>query len=101
MYKKIKVLGVLFLITPLIGLASGVGNLEGVIAKVKSLLSSVLPLILTLAVFYFLWALTNYMLKAGDNKDEARQQMLWGVIILFVMVSVWGLVNILSGTLFG
>jgi len=27
--------------------------------------------------------------------------MLWGIIALFVMTSVWGLVGILRGTLFG
>ncbi|MFH1402053.1 MAG: hypothetical protein ABIG87_00320 [Patescibacteria group bacterium] len=71
----------------------------GLIEKVKVVLQAVLPLIGTLAVIYFLWSLTQYMTKAGEQQKEAKEQMVWGVIILFVMVSVWGLVEILSATI--
>jgi len=77
------------------------GGLMEIIEKIESLFKAVLPLIMTLAVIYFLWALANYMLKAGEEQVEAREQMIWGIVILFVMVSVWGLVNILDKTLFG
>jgi hypothetical protein len=32
------------------------------------------------------------------KKEKAKQYMLWGIIGLTVMVSVWGLVNILGDT---
>lgn len=38
------------------------------------------------------------MLHLGDDQDKVRDQMLWGVITLFVMVAAWGLVNILADT---
>lgn len=72
----------------------------GLIGKAKDILSALFPLVASLAVFYFIWALTNYMRKAGEEKNDAKEQMLWGVIILFVMVSVWGLVAILDATIF-
>jgi hypothetical protein len=31
-------------------------------------------------------------------KEKGKSLMLWGLIGFFVMVSVWGLVNILTGT---
>jgi heme/copper-type cytochrome/quinol oxidase subunit 2 len=31
----------------------------------------------------------------GDAREEAKGYVIWAVIALFVMVSVWGLVNIL------
>jgi hypothetical protein len=86
---------------PFLTLAEKVKDIGGVISLVKGLFGSVLPLIMTLAVFYFLWTLANYVRKAGEEQAEARQQMIWGIIILFVMVSLWGIVNILRATLFG
>ena len=86
---------------PVFTLAAAVGDIGGIITLIRNLFSAVLPLIMGLALIYFLWSLTNYMLKAGEEQAEARHQMMWGIIILFVMVSVWGLVGILDSTLFG
>ncbi|MBU1046905.1 pilin [Patescibacteria group bacterium] len=88
-------------IVPSFVLAAGVGDVTGIIDLVRSIFSAILPLIMTLAVIYFLWSLTKYMTKAGAEQAEAKEQMMWGVIILFVMVSVWGLVGILDKTIFG
>ena len=45
----------------------------------------------------FLWGVLKYVLNASDDaKAEGKQFMLWGIIALFVMVSVWGLVNLIS-----
>ena len=85
---------------PIVTLAEEVG-LMLLIKKVEDLFSAILPLILSLAIIYFLWGLTRYMLKAGEEQADARQQMVWGIIILFVMVSIWGFVSILSATIFG
>ncbi|MCK5285875.1 MAG: hypothetical protein KAJ58_01460 [Candidatus Pacebacteria bacterium] len=86
---------------PSFALAGGVGDLQGFVALIKSILSSIIPLIMGLATVYFIWSLVGYISKAGEAKEEAKAQMIWGIIILFVMVSVWGFVNILTKTIFG
>ncbi len=86
---------------PMVSLAAGGLNILGVIALVQTILTTVMPVVATLAVLFFLWSLAMYMTKAGEEKQEARQQMMWGIIILFVMVSMWGFVAILDQTLFG
>jgi hypothetical protein len=47
---------------------------------------------------WFLVGLIRYITAGGDadKRAEARGIMIWGVVILFVMVSVWGLVGILG-----
>ena len=37
-------------------------------------------------------------MSVGEDKETGKQIMIWGIIALFVMVSVWGLVNVLSNT---
>ncbi len=59
---------------------------------------TLIPLLVGIAVLFFVYRLTISLLYTDNNekRQEARQQMVWGIIALFVLVSVWGLVNILS-----
>jgi len=76
----------------------GADTVVGVIDEIKTILKAIVPLIGSLAIIYFLWSTAQYILKEGDAKNEARTHMIWGIIILFVMISVWGLVAILTNT---
>lgn len=61
---------------------------------------SVIPLIFSLAVAMFVWGVVQYVIGANEEKERAKgkQFMIWGIIALAVMVSIWGLVRILSNT---
>ncbi len=61
-------------------------------------LNPLVSLIITLAVVIFIWGVFKYVRSEGDDKAEGRQFIIWGIVGLFVIVSVWGLVNILSNT---
>ena len=56
--------------------------------------------IIGLAVVYFLWGVAKYILHSGDAKarEEGRNMMIYGIIAIFVMVSMYGLVNLLKTT---
>lgn len=59
------------------------------------------PVLFALAFIVFIWgAFTTFILGATseETKDKGKNLMLWGLIGFFVMISVWGLVNILTGT---
>lgn len=61
-----------------------------------------LTLLVALTVLVFLYGLMKYMFK-GQESDDARSTgrklMLWGIIGLFVMVSIWSLVGLLAGVI--
>ncbi len=61
---------------------------------------SVVPLIFALALAMFVWGVVQFVINSSEEakKEKGRQFMLWGIIALAVMVSVWGLVKILSTT---
>ena len=61
----------------------------------------IIPFVIGLGVIYFLWGLLSYIRKTGDEaeRQKARSQTIYGIIILFVMTAVWGLVNVLTDTL--
>lgn len=62
---------------------------------------SLIPLVYTLAFFFFMYGLAKYVFSAGDDKAQVagRQVMIWGTIALFVATSIWGLIQVLEVTL--
>lgn len=64
--------------------------------------SYIIPLLISLALVMFLAGIVKYV-ASGDSeekRDAGKGLMLFGIIALFVMVSVWGFVNILLNTFF-
>ena len=73
---------------------------EKIITPIDGLLRMILPIIISLAVLYFVWGLAKYIKDSSNEgiNEEAKSIMVWGVIVIFVMVSMWGLVRILTLT---
>jgi zinc transporter ZupT len=61
---------------------------------------SVIPLIFALALAMFVWGVVQYVINSDEEakKAKGKQFMIWGIIGLAVMVSVWGLVKIVGNT---
>src|SRR3989338_1471021 len=59
------------------------------------------PVLFAVAFIVFLYGAFETFIMGATNdvaKEKGKGLMLWGLIGFFVMVSVWGLVNILTGT---
>lgn len=86
---------------PLVSLAA-VNNLSDVGSFIINIINNILvPVIFAVAFIVFVWgAFDTFILGANSEevKEKGKNLMLWGLIGFFVMVSVWGLVNILTGT---
>lgn len=80
--------------------AQFVGNgSSGLIGAMNTI---VVPVIFVLAFFVFVWGVIKYFLLSGGDEsklNEGKQFILWGIIGLVVLFSVWGLVNLLLSTL--
>lgn len=87
------VLGAMLL--PLTSFAA-LDNLKGLVGDIGNIIDTLIPIIFTLAVLGFFYGLVKYIFGAEHDKDAAKKTMLWGVVALFVMATVWGLVNFLG-----
>jgi hypothetical protein len=76
-----------------------ISGLAGLLRSIHTLISLTIPVLIALGVLAFMWGIVLYLFK--PDKEDGKKFMLWGIIALFVMTSVWGLVGILRGTLFG
>lgn len=60
------------------------------------------PLIFALAFIYFLWGTYRFFIL-GKGSEEAvaqgKQFFVWSIVGFVVMISVWGIVNVVIGSL--
>ncbi|OGG58045.1 hypothetical protein A2853_00945 [Candidatus Kaiserbacteria bacterium RIFCSPHIGHO2_01_FULL_55_17] len=66
----------------------------------SNFLNGVIGLFITLAIVVFFWGLIKYLISLDhENANEGLKIMFWGVIAIFVMVSIWGIIKLLQNTL--
>ena len=53
------------------------------------------------AVVLFTWFVIQYYIKPNEDRKNAGQYVMYSIIGFFVILSMWGLVNILSNTFGG
>ena len=99
--KKVIALGVLF--TPFMAfaqLSQGTRNVTGLVAFLKDALNTATALILAAAVVFFLWNVFKFVMSAGDEEARKKSQsgIIYGIIGIAVMVSIYGLVNFLTAS---
>lgn len=68
--------------------------------RLKGILEGIIPFIVGLAVFVILWGIFTYISQAAneEKRAEARLYIIYGILGVFFMLSIWGFVNILVNT---
>lgn len=82
---------------PAVASAQTLGSILGII---KGLLDTLIPIVIAGAVIYFFYGVAKYVMAAGDEEAQkaGRSIMIYGIIGLFVIIGVWGLVAMLGST---
>jgi hypothetical protein len=101
MKKKIALIGTAFAV-PFLAFAQSVTSVQSAGQFVINIINTVaVPVLFALAFLVFIFGVFQFfILSRGDEEKQAqgRGMMLYGIIGFFLMISVWGLVNILVGT---
>lgn len=66
------------------------------------LLQPFIGLLFTLALVMFLYGMVRFVStsdKSSDDASKGRQHMLWGIIGMFIMMSVFGIMRLIISTL--
>lgn len=64
-------------------------------------ITTLISIAVTLIFLYFFWGLVDYIRQDKTTLEDAKKRMLWGIIGIFVLVSVWGLVYFLQTAILG
>jgi hypothetical protein len=76
-------------------------SVDALIAKINAaIINPIIALLFALAFVIFLWGVAQMIRHADSEKDRAagQQHILWGVIGMFIMVAVKGIIAIISTT---
>ncbi len=92
---SIKIAVILLVLLPTLAFAQAFSGLTGWIASIRGIVSSLYTLSFGLAMLFFMWSMAQVILKSGDPKakEEARTRMIWGIVALFIMFSIYGILN--------
>lgn len=56
--------------------------------------------LMVIATLWFIWTVISYIrVKEAKDAEEKKKAMLRGIIGLFVIVGIWGIIRIISSTL--
>lgn len=84
------------------GLGCGVGTVCTIASQILFLINGVLvPLLFAVAFIVFLWGVADsYILSRGSEEkiEHGHRLILWGILGFVIMISLWGLVNVVSNT---
>jgi cytochrome bd-type quinol oxidase subunit 2 len=96
--KKIVVAGSLYLL-PVIALAQ-FGEVNTFIGKISTFINGTLiPLLFGVALLMFLWGVFQYFIQGGADEEKqakGRQLMIYSIVGFVLMVSVFGIVNLIA-----
>lgn len=84
---------------PAIAFAQSLGNLETLLRSIGRLIDIALPIVVAIALLAFFYGIVKFIFAGDEGKKEGQQLMIWGLVGLFVMVSVWGLVRFIGNAL--
>ncbi len=99
--KVIAALAFLALVAPMFVFAQGeLTVVEGFLDNIVEFMNGTLvPLVFAVAFLVFIWGMFKTFILGGSDpgkQEEGKQLMLYAIVGFVIMVSLWGIVNLLS-----
>jgi len=84
--------------TPFVALAQYGDPALSLIFRIGVWVNTATPVAVGLALLAFFWGLAKFIFSAGDEekRKEGKKVMGWGIVALFVVVAIWGIVFFIS-----
>ncbi len=102
MKKFFQLLASLVLFAPTLALAAP-RNFSELANMLVGLISTATGVLIVFALVAYFYGVATNIPHFGSEKgaEKIKSYFFWGILILFVMVSIWGIVELLQNTLFG
>ncbi len=85
-----------------LALAQGYNPLSSLLGTAQGAVAQLVTLLMGVAMVCFFYGLVVFIWKGregGEAVAKAKQFMIYSVVSLFVMVSIWGIISFMQGTL--
>ncbi len=93
-----KILTILALSFPAVTSAQTITDVNSLTYKLTNIGNVILELLIAFAVIYIVINVVRFIMADAEKRAEVRTSILWGIVGLAIIVSIWGLVRILTNT---
>ncbi|MDR3571560.1 MAG: hypothetical protein P4L81_05220 [Candidatus Pacebacteria bacterium] len=70
--------------------------------QIVQLLGSATTDLIVLAIVIYFWGISSSLFKQGqEGRERLKEQLFWGIIVIFFAVSIWGIVQLVQNSFFG
>lgn len=76
--------------------------LEAILTDLVGFINFLVPIIFAIAFIVFIWGVFRYFIQGAaseEQRDKGKQFVVWSLVGFFLMLSIWGIVNLLTNTL--
>lgn len=76
-------------------------TINSLLGKINEfILNPIIILLFVVALVVFFWGLVEFIYKAGseDGRETGKRNMIWGIVGMVVMVSVYGIIRLVLNT---
>ncbi len=82
--------------------AQQINSVKDLIGRIVSIIELIIPVLIGFAVVVFIWGIVDFIIHANNEQKKTKGKMLmtWGIVGIFAMVSVWGIVEVLHSSFF-
>jgi hypothetical protein len=86
---------------PLVALAQEFGEINSFIARITTFINNTLiPLVFGIALLVFIWGMFKFFIyNTEEEKEKGKDLAVYAVVGFVLMVSIWGIVNLIAGGL--
>ena len=98
MKSKISVLSASALVLFVLPVLTHAQTVTKFLTTIRGWLNLMVPMLITLGIIAFFWALAMYLFSDGEDKAKGLNRMMMGILAVFVMASLGGLIGILQNT---
>ncbi|MDB5239215.1 MAG: hypothetical protein JWO00_550 [Candidatus Parcubacteria bacterium] len=78
--------------------AQPITDANSLVFKLTSIGNTVIGILIAFAVIYIIYNVVRFIMASGEGRAEIRANIGWGIVGLAVILSIWGLVAILTNT---
>lgn len=86
---------------PLLALAEPLSGIKGLLVAFGGLVKLAIPIAYALCILFFFYGVANFIKQSGNPqaKEKNKDILIYGVIGIFLISSIWGIVAYIQSTL--
>ncbi len=101
--KKTAILSAVIFAAPFAAFAQtgNLSNIQQLVQSIGNIVAILIPILIAIALIAFFWGLIKYIWGGGKDTAKGKSIMIAGIISLFVMVSIYGIIAFAQNALLG